>query len=82
MCSVATSCDHDGNKCACLFPGDAGSSNFDTVDCSGSTTNGASCAVVASPGFTGGSVVCDTSDGQYDVVPASGEYARVIKNTY
>jgi hypothetical protein len=45
--------------------------NHFTADCTGITTNGATCTLTLSSGYGGGSVTCDTSDGNYNVVGAT-----------
>ena len=62
---VATACD------PLSFVNDEPTYHF-TADCSGVTTHAGTCVLTLSAGYSGGSVTCDTADGQYDVVAATG----------
>ena len=57
-------------SCSGMFPDQESVYHF-SADCSSATDNGQACRLTVSRGYSGGSVTCDTSDGDYDVVPAS-----------
>ena len=46
--------------------------NHFTADCAGEIDHNDTCVLTISPGYAGGSVMCDTADGVYDVVKATG----------
>ena len=45
-----------------------------TADCTSAVAHGDTCVITVSVGYAGGSVTCDTADGLYDVVVATGMY--------
>ena len=65
------SCPPAATDCSGTFSEDEPTNHFTAV-CSSSTAHGSTCELTVSVGYAGGSVTCDTADGQYDVVPATG----------
>ena len=57
--------------CSGSYADDEPTNHF-TADCSSATAHTDTCALTLSAGYTGGSVTCDTADGEYDVVVATG----------
>ena len=62
--TAATPCDEE-------FTGVEGTNHF-SANCSTATAHDSTRKLTVSPSYGGGSVTCDTADGQYDVVEAIG----------
>ena len=58
--------------CDATFDDDEPTNHF-TADCTDATAHDDTCALTLSEGYGGGSVTCDTADGQYVVVAATEE---------
>ena len=57
--------------CAGGFTDDESTNHF-TAACGSATAHASICVLTVSAGYAGGSVTCDTADGFYDVVTATG----------